>query len=77
MFDKWLLVRYNINEREVDNIMTELHLMVAMFERCGHKVDIIPDPCGFWVEVENACHQRVRFIFNQKAEYCGICPLEL
>lgn len=57
--------------------MTEMHLMVAMFERCGHEVEIIPDPCGFWVEVENIFHQRVRFIFNQKAQYCGMCPLEL
>ena len=57
--------------------MTELHFMIALFERNGDKVDILPDPCGFWVEVENAFHQRVRFVFNSKGEYLNMVALEL
>lgn len=49
--------------------MTELHLMVALFERNGDKVEILPDPCGYWVEVENTFGEKVRFVFNTKAEY--------
>ena len=58
--------------------MTELHFFVAIFERNGDKVDIIPTEYnGYWVEVENHAHQRVRVMFNSKGQYIGMCPLEL
>ena len=56
--------------------MTELHLIIAIFEKRGHKVEVIAKPLGYEVYVENSSHQRIMYIFNPSAEYIEFKILE-
>lgn len=54
--------------------MTELHFMVAIFERQGCKVNIEFDLNGYTVFVENNTHDILAFEFNQKGEFKMVRP---
>lgn len=54
--------------------MTEMHFMVAVFERQGCKVNIESDLNGFTLFVENNTHDILAFEFNQKGEFEMLRP---
>ena len=54
--------------------MTELHFMIAIFERQGCKVSVESDLNGYSVSVENNTHDIITFEFNQKGEFKMLRP---